>query len=364
MIKTKMVIFWVVALLLIPGIQAQNIPNKSPWDWLQELVLIPGVSGKEGKVADTIQKALPPGFEVKRDDSHNLWFTKGAGKPHIVFVAHTDEIGFLVDKITPSGRLTVKGRGGFFPKMYEGHAVHIYTSRGRIEGVVVPRPKGKEDNISPYQMSDVEIYLGVSSGEEALELGVAEGDSVTIKKKLIFLRPDLLCTRAVDDRAGCAVLLAAAWRIEWDKVEGKTVSFVWDVQEEIGLIGASRMAPHLQGDIVFPVDTFVSSDSPLDDKRFAYLPLGAGAVIRAIDSSNITPYPFIHRVRLIAEKSAIPVQLGNTRGGNDGSVFVPEGAVDIPLSWPGTYSHSFIEKIHKQDLEALTDLVIALVRDW
>jgi len=62
--------------------------------------------------------------------------------------------------------------------------------------------------------------------------------------------------------------------------------------------------------------------------------------------------------------SKLALQLGNTRGGNDGSVFIPEGAVDILLSWPGVYSHSFIEKIHRFDLEALTKLIVAIVRDW
>jgi putative aminopeptidase FrvX len=72
----------------------------------------------------------------------------------------------------------------------------------------------------------------------------------------------------------------------------------------------------------------------------------------------------LNRVRQIAEANNIPIQIGNTRGGTDGTVFVPHGAVNIMLSWPGTYSHSFIEKIHRADLEALTDLITILVKDW
>jgi putative aminopeptidase FrvX len=117
-------------------------------------------------------------------------------------------------------------------------------------------------------------------------------------------------------------------------------------------------------DYVFPVDTFVSSDGPFDSKRYAFIPLGSGAVVRAIDSSNIVPQFELNKVLKIAEKNNIPASLGNTSGGNDGSVFTSHGTVDIPLSWPGAYSHSFIEKIYKNDLEALTDLIIALVKDW
>jgi putative aminopeptidase FrvX len=66
----------------------------------------------------------------------------------------------------------------------------------------------------------------------------------------------------------------------------------------------------------------------------------------------------------IAKKHGIPVQVGNSRGGNDGSVFLAGGAVDLPLSWPGSYAHSLIEKIDRRDLEALTDLVLAIISDW
>ncbi|MFQ6038734.1 MAG: M20/M25/M40 family metallo-hydrolase, partial [Candidatus Aminicenantales bacterium] len=170
--------------------------------------------------------------------------------------------------------------------------------------------------------------------------------------------------RAVDNQAECAALLAAAQELSRKDFAGKTVTLLWDVQEETGLFGASRMAARLEADIVFPVDTFVSSAGPLDGKRFAHLRLGEGPVLRAVDSSSITPRFWLEKVRAVAAAHGIPLQMGNTRGGNDGSVFVPRGAVNIPLSWPSTYSHSFIEKIHREDLENLVRLIVALVRDW
>jgi len=86
--------------------------------------------------------------------------------------------------------------------------------------------------------------------------------------------------------------------------------------------------------------------------------------VRAIDTSMIAPQIEFKKVMDIARLNNIPANLGNTRGGNDGSVFVSKGTVDVPLSWPGTYSHSFIEKIHRADLNALTELILALVKDW
>ena len=357
-----------MAVSVLVSCSAQGIAedNFSPWSLLKALIPIPGVSGHEGKVADFIQDSLPESIDVQRDDMDNIWFTVGSGAPHILFVAHTDELGLIVESITPSGTLKVTGRGGFFPLMYEGHSVVVYTEKGPVEGVVSPRSNYTQRDAQSLEFSLplMEIYIGVSSAAEAEELGVSVGQPITIRKDIVELSENLLTSRAIDDRAGCAALLAAALRIDWTEIQGKTVSFAWDVQEEIGLYGASRLSEVLDVDYVFPVDTFVSSDGPFDSKRFAYIPLGSGVVVRAIDSGTIAPQTEIRKVMNIVRKNNIPAHLGNTRGGTDGSVFIAKGTVNIPLSWPGTYSHSFIEKIHRDDLNALTDLILALVREW
>ena len=48
---------------------------------------------------------------------------------------------------------------------------------------------------------------------------------------------------------------------------------------------------------VFAVDTFVSSDSPIESKRFGYGIVGEGFVIRAVDNSNIVPLKDVNRLR-------------------------------------------------------------------
>ena len=340
------------------------------WDILREIVLVPGVSGHEGPVSDYIQQKLPAGFKTQRDGMHNVWFTVGSGKPHILFVAHSDELGWVVDKITPEGRLRVKRGGGLLPEAAEARPVLIHTARGPVAGIVAPRPGYDERRQqadapeAPFAAENFDIFLGVSTEAEARTLGVAEGDSITPKKVLVDFAPGLMASRAVDDRAGCAALLDAALRLKADAFRGKTVTFAWDVQEETGLIGAAELAKTLKPDYVFAIDTFVSTDSPLESKRFGYLPVGKGAVLRAVDSSNVTPRTEISKVMAIAKKRGIPVQVGNSRGGNDGSVFLAGGAIDIPLSWPGSYAHSLIEKIDRHDLEALADLILAIVSDW
>jgi putative aminopeptidase FrvX len=354
--------------VLVSGAFAAGQPKA--WDILREIILVPGVSGHEGPVSDFIQHKLPSGFKVQRDGMHNVWFTVGSGKPHLLFVAHSDELGWIVDRITPEGRLRVKRGGGLLPETAEARPVLIHTGRGPVAGIVAPRPGYDERRQPadapepPYAAENFDIFLGVSTEAEARALGVVEGDPITPKKVLVDFSTSLMASRAVDDRAGCAALLDAALRLKTDAFRGKTVTFAWDVQEETGLFGAAELSKTLKPDFVFAIDTFVSTDSPLESKRFGYLPVGKGAVLRAVDSSNVTPRTEIGKVMAIAKKQGIPVQVGNSRGGNDGSVFLAGGAVDIPLSWPGSYAHSLIEKIDRRDLEALTDLILAVVSDW
>jgi putative aminopeptidase FrvX len=356
------------ALAVLLPLQSSGQERKA-WDFLRELVVVPGVSGYEGRAADYIQGKLPAGLEVRRDSMHNVWFTAGSGSPHLLFVAHSDELGWVVSEVTVQGRLRVKPGGGLFPRVIEARPVVVHTAAGPVPGVVAPRKgyneRPQEGRTPPgFSAQDIEVVLGVRTEAEARALGVAEGDPVTPKKVLADLAPGVTATRAVDDRAGCAVLLDAVLRIDWRNLKGRTVTFAWDVQEETGLFGAAELAKTLKPDYVFAVDTFVSTDSPLESRRLAFLPLGGGAVIRAVDSSNITPKTEIRKVMELARRRRIPVQTATSRGGNDGSVFVPEGSVDIPLSWPGAYAHSLVEKVDRRDLEALADLIVAVVKDW
>ncbi|PYU03334.1 MAG: peptidase M42, partial [Acidobacteria bacterium] len=117
-------------------------------------------------------------------------------------------------------------------------------------------------------------------------------------------------------------------------------------------------------DFVFAIDTFVSSDSPLESTRFADAEIGKGFVVRAVDNSNITRRDYVDRVVRLARENKIPAQFGATGGGNDGSVFLRYGSVDVPLGWPLRYSHSPGEVIDTRDLDALARIVTVIAKNW
>jgi putative aminopeptidase len=167
---------------------------------------------------------------------------------------------------------------------------------------------------------------------------------------------------------GCAALVAAVRALGPD-LPGRDVTMVWSTEEEVGLKGAAAFAEQAakQGrapDFVFAIDTFVSSDSPLESKRFGNAEIGKGFVVRAVDNSNSVPLEYVDRVVELARQNNIPVQYGVTGGGNDGAVFTRFGSVDVALGWPLRYSHSPAEVIDTQDLDALGKIVAVIARQW
>jgi putative aminopeptidase FrvX len=167
--------------------------------------------------------------------------------------------------------------------------------------------------------------------------------------------------RALDDRAGSTALILAARKINLTTLKRRVI-FAWAVREETGLEGAIVLARRYGSSVkrAFSIDTFVSSDSPAELSRFAHAPLGRGAVIRGLDNSSIASPVEVDRILNVARLNQIPLQVGATNGGTDGSEFVPYGVIHVSLSWPGRYSHSPVEVLDLRDLDALSRLVHAL----
>jgi putative aminopeptidase FrvX len=212
-------------------------------------------------------------------------------------------------------------------------------------------------------VESLHVYFGTGSDAETTALGIATGQPLTIRKQFMRLGTHRATGRAMDDRVGSTALLLALQQID-PKTIGNEVTFAWSVEEETGLTGATHLASEVQADTAFAVDTFVSTDSPVDVQRLAGAKLGAGAVLRVLDSRTIVPPHIVDRIVAIAKTAKVPLQLGTTSGGTDASVFSAVGAIDVGLSWPGRYSHSPVEVMDTRDLDALVRLIVALAKSY
>ena len=352
-----------VLLLLPAGAAAQQSGLDDVRAVLAPLVQSYGVSGMEGPVREAVSRMLPAWARATTDSAGNLIVEAGQGEPLVVFVAHLDEIGFVITEIRDDGTLKLEPRGGFFLSLFEAQPALVHTGAASIPGVFLPR-----DSTGPAPVRSPPPYradVGASTRAGVEAMGIRVGHTLTMPKAFVPLAGTRATGRSFDDRVGCTALVLALRRLNPDRLHHKVI-FVWSVREETGLEGAGVVADALglAPARVHAVDTFVSSDSPLEIKTFADVPLGSGAVARALDNSSVTPPALVDSLARVASERRLPLQVGATNGGNDGSAFASWGVPDVPLSWPLRYAHSPAEVIDLRDVQALARLIQAVAEDW
>ncbi len=330
---------------------------------LSGLVRAYGVSTHEEPVRAEVLRLLPRWAQPEVDKKGNVIVRFGqSGKP-LLFVAHTDEVGFEIASINDDGTASIKAQGGMYFSLYEAHPVLVHTGAGPRPAVLAPRRNYSTSTTLEPDLSAWVLDTGAKTRAQAEGLGFAVSQSVTPRKDLVKLGEHRATARSMDDRNGSTALLLALSRIDPATIRNR-VTFVWSVEEETGLAGAAFIASTETFDTVFAVDTFVSSDTPTDSRRLAYAPLGQGAVLRGLDSRTLVPAAVIDRITSLAKENDIPLQIGVTGGGTDASPFSAGGAIDVGLSWPGRYSHSPVEVMDRRDLESLTRLVVLLAQRY
>jgi putative aminopeptidase len=342
-----------------PGIVEAGEGHEEEARLLASLTHRYGVSGAEGPVREEVLRNLPAWAKPETDAQGNVMVTAGSRGDPLLFVAHMDEVGFQVEEVLPDGRLRLQPRGGLLVAVWEAQAALVHGDRGPIPAVFEPREDWWTAE-KPRRSTPLMVYLGVSSAREAEAMGVHAGSTVTMPKRLLRIGRHRVLARGFDDRVGSTALLLALQRIDPAKLH-RRVTFAWSVEEEVGLDGARALAERLpELAEVHAVDTFVSSDSPIESRRFAGALLGRGAVLRAMDNGYFAPRELIDRFLALADRHGIPVQVGFTGGATDGMPFLAGGAAMLPFSWPGRYSHSPIEVADLRDLDSLVRLIVAV----
>ncbi len=269
------------------------------------------------------------------------------GKSRVAFVAHMDEVGLLVTSIEEDGRLKFRKVGGVDDKILPGLAVVLYGDGFRAEGVIgVPPPHFQQQTAATWQ--DLYIDVGASSRQEVEALGVGPMTPAAFAKRYVDMGRYVSAT-SLDDRAGCWALLEAYKR-------GVEATYVWTVQEELGLLGARSLARRLEGKLVVVVDTMACCHPNYTGS----IKPGQGPVLRLFDNYGAYTNKLAKRVLEVAKRAGIPIQLGSGGGGTDAAAFLAAGVPAVAIGILTKYSHSPVEMVHKDDLRHTAELLSAL----
>ena len=354
---------------------------------LRSLVDLYGVPDHEWPVRRLVLESLPEWARDRAvvDDMGNVMVEAGPERDTTVFMAHMDEVGYEVGSIAPNGVVALTRKGGAVATAWEGQTALLHFDPPGAPSALTgtgddTNPRWKAESLTasaPPPIPGVFLTRDVADSKnviserawfgmnaEALAArGVREGMAVTMYKEALRLGRHRFMARALDDRAGSTALLLAVNAIDPDELDSKVI-FTWSVHEEGGLRGAGAMARRFARSTrrIFSVDTFVSSDTPLESPHFANALLGSGPVLRAIENSGVSPDRERQRVIYAARAAGVPLQIGLTQGGTDGTQFTFWGAPNQGLSWPGRYSHSPGEVLDLRDLTHLGELIAAVAR--
>ena len=345
-------------------------------DVLTELMLIPGLSGYEGRVAKAIAAHLDRlGLAHRSDRLGNLTCTIPGDPdlPSVMVFTHMDQLGFIVRKVEPSGLIRLERLGGVPERALPAQAVVLCTDNGDIPGVIANKSHHATSPDEKYKVLPyAELYVdaGFASADAAQAAGVRIGTPVTYLPRVLPLAGGRIAGTSVDDRAGCAVLLALAAARKGKP--GPTLHCVWSVQEEYNLRGVLPAATALRPDIALQIDLLLACDTP-DMTSRGDVTLGGGPGISLYSFhgrgtlNGVIPHPALVK---LAEAAAAAGQLTLQRSAHTGALtdlsyiqfMGPEGVACLDVGFPMRYSHSALEVVDVADLEGLSRL-LALMLD-
>jgi endoglucanase len=338
----------------------------------ERLAKIPGGSGFEEKVIAAIAAELKRNLpDVSVDPMGNVIGKLGKGKKSVMVCVHSDEVGLLIKYIDPKGYIYFDLNGMIDERVLLSTKVDICTDKGIYTGLVGVKSRHlltPEDLMRPISISDLWIDVGAGSAEEVKRWGIEIGDPIVFHPNLQKIGKDTIISKAVDNRAGCAILIDLAERMKSKKIDYQLL-LIAAVQEEIGSRGAKVASQTVGPDMAIVIDTVPASD-PITPPQQAASECGKGPVIRSKDVNALgwgTIYSKKIRQRLIhtAVKNRIPHQKDIFRTWTDASTIhtsgrgVPCGGVYIPRR----YSHSPVELVKWSDVERTAELLYLFLKD-
>jgi len=331
-----------------------------------------GVSGYEDDVRRMIEALVAPWADDARTDVlGNLIVTRrGRGAdPTVMLDAHMDEIGFLVSHIEDDGFLRFAAVGGWDARLPLAHAVTIRTRDGAlVRGVVGSLPPhilSDRERERPIPLEAMYLDVGAGSAGEVAALGVRIGDPATIAYPCEHLPGGLVMGKALDDRAGCAVLINTLEALAGGALDG-TLVCAFTIGEETGLRGARTAAHQIEPDIALAIEGTVAADLPGVSGARRVTRLGGGPAITIADRAMIVRPQLVHALERVAEAQGIPYQHKRpTYGATDAGVIhtTRGGVLSGSVSVPCRYIHSPLSLLRLSDFEDTVRLVTAFVRE-
>ncbi|MCR2821808.1 M42 family metallopeptidase [Lederbergia panacisoli] len=342
--------------------------NQETLDLFKTLTELPGIAGNEHAVRSFMREQLEKyADEVVQDRLGGIFGVKRGDEngPTVMVAGHMDEVGFMVTNITENGMIRFQTIGGWWSQVLLAQRVQIITDNGPVDGVIgsiPPHLLSDEQRKKPMDVKNIMIDIGADDREDAKKIGIKPGQQIVpVCPFTPMANPKKIMAKSWDNRYGCGLSIELLKELNGEKIPNILYSGA-NVQEEVGLRGATVAANMIKPDIFFALDASPANDMSGDKNEFGQL--GKGALLRIYDRSMVTHKGIREFILDTAETNNIPYQYFVSQGGTDaGKVHlsnegVPSGVIGIC----SRYIHTHASIVHVDDYAAAKELLVKLVK--
>ncbi len=305
---------------------------------LKDLCSLNGVSGREEEVREYIIEKIKNNAESTVDALGNIIaFKKGKNKAKykVMVDAHMDEVGLIITDITADGFLKFSTVGGIDTSVMLSKKVII---NNHVCGVICSKPihllSGDEKKCLP-DANTLCIDIGAKDKTDALQY-VSLGD-VAIFEGNYMKFGNLIVSKALDDRIGCAVLIDL---INSPSEYDFYASF--SVLEEVGA-GAKTATFAINPDFAFVLEATTAADIRGVAAENTVCNINDGAVISFMDKGTVYDRPLFDEVLKTASQKGINCQIKRAVAGGNNAAGIHascDGVRTAAISVPCRYIHS------------------------
>ena len=343
--------------------------QKKDLAFLTELVEAPSPSGFEQPAAKVFRDRLSrtaDSIDTNVMGSVHALLKGKADGVSVMLAGHIDEIGLMVNYITPEGYIAFAAIGGVDAAILPGMRVRVHAKDGALLGVMGRKPIHLIDEDERKTITKIDkLFIDVGFKGDEVKKRVRIGDPITFDLGLETYGDGMAVSRAFDDKMGAWI---AARVLEEVKAAGGApgdLTAAATVQEEIGLRGGTTSAWCCDPTVGIAVEVGHATDYPdIDKRKHGEATCGDGPIIAR--GPNINPMLFDLLVKA-AEKAKVPYQIGaEPRGtGTDANAIQLSrgGKAAALVSIPLRYMHTPTEVLSLKDLDAAVKLLTQFVLD-
>jgi peptidase M42 family hydrolase len=286
----------------------------------------------------------------------------GEGSPRRALAAHLDTLGAMVTELKSDGRLALRNTGTWAARFAEGARVTIFCDNGTHRGTILPlKASGHRFNTEvdsqPADWDNLEIRVDAELADRdgLIAAGLEIGDMVAVDAQPELIN-GFVVSRHLDDKAGCAVLLAVLKAIADGRVRpALPFQAMFTIAEEIGIGGTHGFGPDVEE--LVAIDNGVSgpNQATRDD----------AVTIAMRDRQGPFDQGLARDLIRLCQQHDIPHVRDTFRHYRSDSAAAVEAGWDIRVGlvcFALDSSHGW-ERTHEKSLHALARLVVAYIED-